>query len=319
VRTGATVTLINTSFTNGQAAGGAGFQSGQGKAGAIFVHTGATVNSQVALPTFSGNTATDAGATATDNNDVFGTINITPIPQEIEVLEGATSIPDNTGVVSFGSTPLGTPITKTFVVRNAGGADLTLTTPISMPNGFSVAASFGSTTLGAGITTTFQIRLDATATGAFSGTVQFSNNDADENPFNFIVSGTVTGPEIQVRLAGSNIVDGVGVVAFGTTSVGTPVTRTFTISNTGNANLILTPPISVPSGFSVPASFGATTVAPNSTTTFQVRLDATATGVFSGTVQFGNNDADENPFNFTVTGTVESVERLVYLPLVRKE
>jgi hypothetical protein len=185
-----------------------------------------------------------------------------------------------------------------------------------VPAGFTVVASFGSTTLGAGATTTFQVRLDATSAGAFSGTVQFGTNDADENPFNFTIGGTVTGAEIQVTVDGAGVADGSGMTDFGTTALGAPVTKTFTISNTGTTALTLTPPIGVPAGFSVPASFGTTTVAPDSATTFQVRLDAAATGVFSGTVQFANSDADENPFTFTVTGAVRSAEQFVYLPLV---
>ncbi|MFL5807372.1 MAG: choice-of-anchor D domain-containing protein, partial [Roseiflexaceae bacterium] len=187
-----------------------------------------------------------------------------------------------------------------------------------VPAGFSVPASFGTTTVAPNSATTFQVRLDAVSAGAFSGTVQFANRDADENPFNFTISGSVTKPEIQVSVGGSNVADGTGAVHFGTTEVGSPVTKTFTISNTGTANLTLTPPISVPAGFSVPASFGTTTVAPNSATTFQVRLDASTVGIFSGTVQFTNNDADEGTFTFTVTGTVELAERRVYLPLVSK-
>jgi hypothetical protein len=33
-------------------------------------------------------------------------------------------------------------------------------------------------------------------------------------------------------------------------------------------------------------------------------LNATAAGVYSGTLSFANNDGDENPFEFTISGTV---------------
>jgi len=115
---------------------------------------------------------------------------------EVQVLEGSTDIPDNTGSVSFGQTPPGTSIVKTFTVRNVGTQDLTLTGPISVPSGFSVVQSFGSTTLAAGASTTFQVRLDATAEGSFSGQVSFGTNDSDENPFDFAVSGTVAVPSV---------------------------------------------------------------------------------------------------------------------------
>ena len=64
-------------------------------------------------------------------------------------------------------------------------------------------------------------------------------------------------------------------------------------------------PISVPSGFSLVSSFGDTTLQPGQSTTFAVRFNATASGTATGTVSFGSNDADEDPFNFTVTATAQ--------------
>jgi hypothetical protein len=58
----------------------------------------------------------------------------------------------------------------------------------------------------------------------------------------------------------------------------------------------------VPPGFSVANSFGSTTLAPGNSTTFTVRLDAIAAGTYGGTLQFANNDGDENPFNFAISG-----------------
>jgi hypothetical protein len=119
-----------------------------------------------------------------------------PAP-EIQVLDGATDIPDDTGAVSFGSTSVGAPVSKTFTVRNTGTADLTLSPVISVPAGFTVTAGFGAATLAPGTSTTFTVRLDATTADVFSGPLSFGNNDADENPFNFTLSGTVTAPTMN--------------------------------------------------------------------------------------------------------------------------
>ncbi len=118
------------------------------------------------------------------------------------------------------------------------------------------------------------------------------------------LSGLPQGPEIQVLDGATDVPDGTGNVSFGTTTPGTPVSKTFTVKNLGNQDLLLATPISVPAGYTLTSSFGATTLAPGGTTTFVVRLDAAAAGAYSGQVSFGNNDADENPFDFTVTGTV---------------
>ncbi len=114
-------------------------------------------------------------------------------------------------------------------------------------------------------------------------------------------------PEISVTQTGAgNIADG-GASAFGTTTVGTSVTKTFTVTNAGTANLTLSN-LTVSSGFSIAANFGSTTLAPSGGfTTFQITMLAAAAGAPSGTLSFDNNDADENPYNFTVGGTVNAL------------
>ncbi len=114
---------------------------------------------------------------------------VTPAGPLAQVLDGATAVPDATGQVN-GATAPGTPLTRTFTVRNAGTSNLTLGA-IALPAGFSLASGFGVTTLAPEASTTFAVQLDATAPGAFSGTVRFGTNDA-AGSFSFTVSGTVS-------------------------------------------------------------------------------------------------------------------------------
>ena len=125
-------------------------------------------------------------------------------------IERMTELVDGMSIVDFGTTEVGTSVSKTFVVANVGGEDLTLSAPISVPAGFSVVSSFGRTTLAPGESTTFVARLDASSAGTFNGTLSFANNDGDENPFDFPVTATVAlvEPEIQV-LNGYFIADAV--------------------------------------------------------------------------------------------------------------
>jgi len=59
----------------------------------------------------------------------------------------------------------------------------------------------------------------------------------------------------------------------------------------------------VPAGYTLTEAL-ATSLAPGASDTFTVRLDTSVIGVKTGEISFANNDADENPFNFTITGTV---------------
>jgi len=128
----------------------------------------------------------------------------------------------------------------------------------------------------------------------------------------------VTAPEVAVEGNSVDITDGDATPAsadhtdFGTaTENGTAITRTFTINNTGDANLTVGT-VTIPTGYTLVNSPSAT-VAPAGSTTFDVRLDTSVVGVKSGEISIVTNDNNENPFNFAITGTVisEVVSRLI--------
>ena len=127
------------------------------------------------------------------------------------------------------------------------------------------------------------------------------------------VNGTLTiqAPEINVLGNGNTIADGAASPSltnhtdFGTVNVpsGTQV-RTFTIQNTGTATLTvgaITIGGAAAGDFSVTSTPSAS-VAAGSTTTFDITFDPTANGLRAATISFATNDADENPYNFSIQG-----------------
>ena len=113
-------------------------------------------------------------------------------------------------------------------------------------------------------------------------------------------------------LDGSTVLtNGVSEDSFGSTGYGRPVTKTFSIENTGTGTLTLAPSsLILPGGFSLVTPF-ASSVAAGGATRFTIALSATTVGAASGTVSFSDNDdADGNdPFQFTVTGSVNCAGR----------
>ena len=133
----------------------------------------------------------------------------------------------------------------------------------------------------------------------FKGTTAYGNNLWVDN-FQF---NTTTPGEIRLNQSAAEILDA-GAYNVGTTTVAVPLNTTFTITNTGTTNLVLTPPITITgTAFTVGASFAATIIAAGGTTTFTLTFNPAATGAYSETVSFATNDCDENPFNFRITGT----------------
>ncbi|MBE9146800.1 DUF4347 domain-containing protein, partial [Planktothrix mougeotii] len=108
-------------------------------------------------------------------------------PPEIEVLDGTSNIIDGTSTaINFGQISLGGSLTKTFTIKNTGLGDLLLTNPITFSGtGFTGLGNFTTPTLAPNGSTTVDITLTPNQIGTLQGELSFSNNDGDENPFNF--------------------------------------------------------------------------------------------------------------------------------------
>ncbi len=114
-------------------------------------------------------------------------------------------------------------------------------------------------------------------------------------------------PEIEVLDGDSNVLtSGSGQIVLPTVSVGTAVVEPITIQNLGSATLNLGM-IKIDSGdteFTVDTSATNPTLAAGQSTTFNVLLDTSVDGTYNATVSIASDDGDENPFTFTVEGTV---------------
>ncbi len=112
---------------------------------------------------------------------------------DMNVKEGATPIPDGeTTARDFGSVAKDdTGPTKTFTVENLG--DLTITVAsVVVPTGYTVTESLDTTILG-GASDTFTVRLDTAIVGVKSGDIVIDHDAPAEDPYNFAITGEVTG------------------------------------------------------------------------------------------------------------------------------
>ncbi|MDX2239097.1 MAG: choice-of-anchor D domain-containing protein [Leptolyngbyaceae cyanobacterium bins.302] len=240
-----------------------------------------------------------------------------PIP-EITMQDGATNILDgSTTPINFGSAFVGDSLTRTFTLANIGTAPLSLS-GLTLPIGFNLVGALPAT-VNAGSSTTLVVQVDTTSAGTFSGTLTLSNNDSDENPFDFVIQASVTTPEPEIAMqdGATNILDGTTTpIDFGTVLIGGTLTRTFTIANSGTANLSLSG-LNLPTGFSL-ASTPPATLAAETSTSLTIAVDTTIPGNYSGTLLLSNNDSDENPFDFVIQATVRATnsDPTVTVPLV---
>ncbi|HRC83972.1 MAG TPA: choice-of-anchor D domain-containing protein, partial [Thermoanaerobaculia bacterium] len=102
------------------------------------------------------------------------------------------------------------------------------------------------------------------------------------------------------------VAKGSTVVYVGNVPAGTPDSRLFNLTNTGNATLTITNPTTLVSGANwseivTPVA----TLAPGATTSVRVRILSSTGGTFTGTVSISSNDTANNPFTFSVQATVD--------------
>lgn len=142
--------------------------------------------------------------TGGDGNDV---VIVIPAP-EMNVQGNGTNIADGDASPSgsehtdFDTEPVagGTGV-RTYTIQNTGGSNLNLTGSPKVAIGgthasdFTVTADPTTPVAGPSGSTTFQVTFDPSATGVRSATVSISNNDSDENPYDFAVQGTGIGDE----------------------------------------------------------------------------------------------------------------------------
>ena len=130
------------------------------------------------------------------------------------------------------------------------------------------------------------------------------------------VPNTASVPEMDVQGNAVSIADGDATPSvadytdFGSALVaGGTVTRIFTVRNTGGAALNLTGVPKVAVGGTQAAEFTVTVqptspvAAASGTAAFHVTFDPAGAGLRCATLSIASNDADENPYNFSIQGT----------------
>lgn len=119
----------------------------------------------------------------------------TPSVAEMNVTRGATTIADGGSDSIPASIPgSGTPLA--YTIANLGNADLTLTTPIGVSGATNcavVVTTQPSTSITPGNTSNLVVTVTPSTTGAWSANLSITNNDPNENPYNWTISGTASG------------------------------------------------------------------------------------------------------------------------------
>ncbi len=244
-------------------------------------------------------------------------INVSGTGTGADIADGDTT-PGDLTATNFGGVSVGSNAARIFVIENLGDAPLILgPNAVSFlgagASNFSVATQPPST-IAAGGSNSFLVTYTPSSVGVHTVTLQINNNDANESPYDFLITGTGIGvPEINVTGNGIGILDGdfsptaSDGTNFGSVNIGSTVTQQFVIENLGAATLTLNANAVSITGtgagdYSIVAQ-PPTTIAGNSSTTITVSYTPSSTGANTVTLQINNDDTNESPYNFYITGT----------------
>lgn len=230
-----------------------------------------------------------------------------PAAPEIVVNQPLGTDVSDGGSKNFGEVLAGSNSSLAFTIHNIGNALLSgvsITMEGANAESFTVTAN-PAVTVSGNATTSFTVRFAPANAGAKTATLHIASNDADENPFDILLTGTGIEPEIAVEQPlNVNIRDG-GSKDFGNVRTGDHASLTFTIRNVCCSNLTdlnITMDGTDAAMFNLTASPAASVSGPDGSTTFSVEFAPASIGMKSAALHIASNDTDENPFDITLSG-----------------
>ena len=231
-----------------------------------------------------------------------------------------TTIPADTGKVSFGRVKTGVAATRTFTIRNKGplalsGIQVKVTGTVA--SAFKVSAP-KAISLAPGASTTFVVAFLPPAANTLTAELQVTSDDPILPNYKIALTGTgVAAPKIAVKVSGgATLTDGKSAINFGGTKAGGQGTgKTLTISNRGLAKLSK---LSVTCSGTNKADFiitplKVTSLAPGKsakfTITFKPKAKAKAKGIRKAVLHIKSNDPNSPSFDITLMGKGLTTEK----------
>jgi len=205
-------------------------------------------------------------------------------------LSGCGSIGDSGGrtralsitpsAATFGSVTVKTEATQTIKVSNIGTGELKIFSAEIVGTGFSLSGMSAPTKLAAGSSATFNVAFKPMAAGTEKGTVSIKTN-ASESPATVNLSGTGVEESVKLTVSESSL-------NFGNVPVSNSQSKDVTITNSGNANVVIAGISVTGAGFSVGGGSDMT-LAPNQSETVTVSFNPKSKGSLAGTLTISSN------------------------------
>jgi hypothetical protein len=219
------------------------------------------------------------------------------------------SLPDveKTGSYDLGKKKFGETSVKEFTIKNVGTGNLFITS-VSLTDGqttqFRLNIMTMSSNVAPGDDTKFSVEFVPTETGGISAELSIDTNDPDEDPFVFTVTGTGEShpiPDIALYRGSTYYADG-SRFDFGT--VFFSESKTFTIENTGDDELLINNILLVEGDpdFYLDTTSTSFFIPQGGSTSFNILFDPAGLGDKWRNLVINSNDPNESPYNLRLEG-----------------
>jgi len=214
--------------------------------------------------------------------------------------------------IDFGSVKVSTSFTETITVKNTGSEDLIIETLSIIGNEFSIKNDTCSdATIPPDNSCTVDIVFSPTSEGDKSATLEIPSNDPDTPIVNVPLSGKGIPPQPNISVALESL-------NFDTVGVGKTSTQTVTITNTGEAALVIGI-LSITGTnldeFSIENDTCSNQTIPlNNSCTVDIVFSPTSEGDKSATLEIPSNDPDTPIVNVPLSGTGKYLQIIIPEP-----
>lgn len=223
----------------------------------------------------------------------------------------------NPTTVSFGNVVVGSSGTQSFVLTNTSNWNITISQAALSGATFSLSGCTFPVTLAAGgsakVTVGYSPQTAVTASGSASFTfsvLKTNGNSSKRSSQTATVSVGLSGTGVAPGQLSSNPVS----MSLSAVSVGSGVTQSGLLSNTGGVSLTVSQASLTGAGFSLSGIVMPVSLAPGQSTTFAVSYTPQATGTVTGNLAFINNGSNPT-LNVGLSGTATAAGTLTANPV----
>ncbi|MGH9716590.1 MAG: beta strand repeat-containing protein, partial [Candidatus Acidiferrales bacterium] len=205
---------------------------------------------------------------------------------------GAGTLSASVSSLSFGSVAVGSSNSLSLTVTNTGSATADISQATISGAAFSVVGGNPSSAISAGQSATVQVEFAPQSAGAAAGTFTIVS-DASNSPMAVSLSGTGMQPALTLNPSALN---------FSNVTVGQSSSQNVTLTNSGNANLVLTAATVSGNGFVVSGLALPKTLTAGQNVAFSVQFTPASTTGTTGGVVFADN-APGTPQTLPLSGS----------------